>query len=147
MRASSGELPAAGRMHRVAEAGQYRVGQGAPPGRLPVPVPAGRPLRRGREGAQPADAREAGMRPVPVAEFPDARVGLGPAFLDRFRSHRRRLPVLLRQQVQAGGRGEKLERLTQPVELELADHALPAQAVPPGYPRSRSPRSPGWARR
>jgi hypothetical protein len=24
---------------------------------------------------------------------------------------------------------------------------LPAQAVPPGYPRSRSPRSPGWARR
>src|SRR5580693_4881988 len=79
-------LPAAGRMDRVAEAAQQQVGQRAPPGRLPVPGTARPPARRAArghgQGAQAGYAREPGMRPVPVLEFPDARVGLGPALLD-----------------------------------------------------------------
>ena len=71
-------------------------------------------------------------------EFPDARVGLGPALLDRLGRDRRRLPVLLGQQVQAGGRGEQLQRLAQPVQLELAGHPVAGPGRParvPGQPQ------------
>ena len=50
---------------------------------------------------------------------------LGPALTDRVGRRRRCPPVLLGQQVQAGGGGEQLQRLPQPVELELADHPVP----------------------
>ena len=82
--------------------------------------------------AQPGHAGDPRVRPMPVVQFPDARVRLLPALLDRVGRDRGRAPLLVAEHVVPGRGGQQRQRLAERIQLQLPPDPVAAARRPAG---------------
>ena len=97
----------------MADISQDGIGEKGPLGCLPAGGV-------GRDGAQPGHAREPGVGPVLIVDFPDTSIGLVPASLDRHSAGFYRPPVVAAEVVVTGGRRKEQQEFRQRRRVGIA---------------------------